>query len=143
MTTTRHQFKGGLRYVLGLRGDGLGFRWQDVRNGVFITHPNDPSSTFYHATEHSHNDWNWDDNLRAWDLFNNRQASKFSAVKSFQIDMTFKRIAGEINEVAIATMDVTLGSSIYHRPIVTLYNVILIVLRRYGTSDSRIGGAHP
>ena len=75
--------------------------------------------------------------------FNNRQASKFSAVKSFRIDMTFERVAGEINEVAIATMDVTLGSSIYHRPIVTLYNVILIVLRRYGTSDSRIGGAHP
>lgn len=57
--------------------------------------------------------------------FNDR---KFSAVKSFQIDMTFKRIAGEINEVAIATMDETLGSSIYHLPIVTLYNVILIAI---------------
>lgn len=61
--------------------------------------------------------------------FNDRQASKFSAVKSFQIDMTFKRIAGEINEVAIATMDETLGSSIYHLPTVTLYyNVILIAI---------------
>ena len=36
MTATRRRFKGGLRYVLGLRGDGLGFRWQDVRKGVFI-----------------------------------------------------------------------------------------------------------
>jgi hypothetical protein len=36
--------------------------------------------------------------------FNNRQAARFCAGKSYQIDMSFKRIAGDIHEVAFATI---------------------------------------
>jgi hypothetical protein len=61
--------------------------------------------------------------------FNNRQASKFSAVKSFRIDMTFERVAGEINEVAIATMDETLGS-------------ILALARVFVNSDTKVMYEH-
>jgi hypothetical protein len=48
-------------------------------------------------------------------------------VKSFQIDMTFKRIAGDINEVAIATMDETIGSSIYHLLFPYIMSVLIAI----------------
>ena len=41
--------------------------------------------------------------------FTTEQARHFLEARSFQMDMTFKRIAGEIYEIAFATMDETIG----------------------------------
>jgi hypothetical protein len=56
--------------------------------------------------------------------FTTEQARYFLKVRSFQMDMTFKRIAGDIYELAFATMDETLGQG----------TIRLISIDKYNTS---------
>ena len=58
--------------------------------------------------------------------------------------MSFKRIAGDINEVAIATMDETIGSSIYHplppyiiSVLIAYYIIVLVLARVFVNSDTQ------